>query len=997
MDSDEDEYYYFYDENTTSYRFIRLNRITNKSYDAITGTEIIGSNADDYKTEDKLDKDTFELLLGEQKALNSPILFTSGLDILGSIVEEEAVLNENIYNEENREALSALLELKGEIVDKKGCPIKKPIKFQEGNYSFDHVVQYINENFSFFNLKDISLEGKDIPQEYLEKYINESSEIISIEESIRKKVKEGDKKLDRIVAIYGFYRSYIDLYHDILKYGDIYCDFIYKAFLNSGFFTGYESEKLEFIRKIQTIQQTIKTSGNEVNQIRCRKLLEQLVDEYIHELHKAGITWIPKKKEEARILSIDIKETCDIDILIQTLKNDGVDSFYVESANSSIGKRLVNLKKDETDKLDLTDIHIGNWNAGSGFSSGVQKYILQQRGGARGVKKKKSERESERESERVAERASERVNERVNERDITEEQRYTYCGPKTKMTKIDSSLIQVYTDSLEVSLFNLFDISVCRNNNKLISRYDDKYITLEGGPHKLSVNSILKTLGHPILRSTSGLSAEDKKIKELHIKTTSTGNNVRISPYNSMLASLKTWTDLVQITALSLSKSIKIKKGDTIKNFKTAVVISDYLCETTARMYGLGHVLLNAGKTLHYYSYDTNSRKLSKEQIEGKLNIYMNILSQKEKIVEFIEKWFDDKIVFIQKVIENTPDSKLYFVLNMLLKSYSDMRNSFQKYLDIYDERKELSLEDLKNIPDSFGDLFTNITESNILLSDFINITTRFTEELAELYTLQTRGGKDKILDIYATIKQLIVDTYIKKISSETSDETDKMINAYTSISMAYKMLSHKRGFDMFITPLKGAVKDTFLEDNIYKCNGSAYKTIYELILDIQNSISLEQIIFKLHKVLEEIYKAYDKSNTSDNLQFIYNLLIAVKSGKEYYNKTGKNPVKDNIIFRDFLDFCLNDEANGIKNKVFIESGIIKDTTSDNLTCKKDYNNTLKVKRYSTTKKHNEKSRNSHSKTRRNNSLRESIKSKESSEKIKRSFSKTSKKRKREE
>lgn len=970
----EREYYIYHNPENQKEEIILYDPITQQYYNALTddiyidfkGLNNIGNNLE------KITLTRYNDII-EKDIINSPFIFANELYVLSQEAEKKESLE--YVEEQLQEALATteLLQLKEKVTDenikqlqndiinikssinsgvkessvkksdieesnvkeipKKGqkkCVEVKRIARKEGDYSFKHITEYIKTNFADFEDNNIQLSLVNISDDEINKISIDSAEITSIEDAIynvlvNETIDKKDRlQFERFIKLHYFYRSYIDLYHDILKYGDIYCEYIYKQFLLSDFFEensiltkqDIDADKDKFIKKIEMIKKTIKTSGNEINQNKCKLLLEELTDQFIEYLHTMGIKWIPKKKEEARVMSIDINNQCDIDTLIEVLKDDGVDSFYVESANSGIGKKLANItgKDSVTDRLDLTDIQIGSWNAGSGFSKGVLKYFIEQSGGGASKKRKREE----------------------NNNEILKD---------TKRQKVTKKQLRI--QNKEVELFNLFRIIISNNNKKLINKYQDKYITIDNGPDKLSVNAILKALGHPPIRSSAG-TKEEKNIKKLQVKTDEGGNNVKITPYNAMLVSLKTWTDLVQI--ITLSKSKNIVEQNTSKNFKTAVIISDRLCETTARMYGLGHVLLNQSNVLTYYNYDINSRKLSKDEIMSKIEMFNTIKHNKNKIITYLDKWFDEKINFLVDVINNTTDSKLYFITLLLSKSYIKRKENYKQYLDIYENTIEITIDILKQVPYTIDKLLENITETSLLMGEFQELIELFSLSLKGLDNLKPRSSTlvNDFLDTYNSIKQLIVNTYIGKTESTTEYDIDKIINSYTSLCIAFKLVTINRDISLYKITFISLIESIISEDVIIKCssNSNINKDLKELINEIKNIFVIGQLPLKLSNLITYLTSHFKESISINYLEQVYNVALAFNAGEEYITKHAIK-LKHLIIFKDFINYCFDKVTNSMK----IDSIIYESFTKCPTGIFHNNRNTRKNSKFSLTKK----------------------------------------------
>jgi hypothetical protein len=933
--------YYIYTkviDHTTKDILVYYNINNKKYYDAITDDWLLELDSIDNDSELKeITFDEYNTHLEEAVIdLNyffSPDLYTLALaaedDDKHSFINSLDFLSQPFINSQDEILAKTMLELQKD--DKiETCQIPKRLVFDNKDYGFNNVVKYIKTNFGYFDniTLDIPVDIDNNSDDIISNLTKDNESITSIQSSIlsyihnTNNVLEKRIELDRFIKIHYFYRSYIDLYHDILKYGDIYCKHIYDLFIKSDFFKEHPNypydkilyEKREFITNIDKINNKIKTSGNEINQNKCKELLEEYVDNFILKLHEYGITWIPKKKEDARVVTVNIKNECELRSLLNILRNDGINSFYVESANSSIGALLSSSKNK--DKLDLSSITIGEWDAGSGFSSADIEYEIKQ---LRSFKKSK------------------KGNNEENNEESNQENEIEQDGGNRKRKRKEPQYINVQNNQLD--LFNLFKIIVSEDNDTLINKFNDKYIKITNGPDKLSVNAILKVLGHPPIRGTSD--KKEKTIKSLNIRTDNIHKNFKISPYNAMVASLKTWTDLIQIVSISLSKSSKT--SDNL-NFKTAVIISDRLCETTARMYGLGHVLLNQTNIVSYYNYDINSRKFTTEEINIKLKMFKMFSHNKGKIISYVDNWLQEKIEIIEDIIKHTTDTRLYFILNLLSRSYKNQINSYKSLLDVYDNQNNITIDILKKVPNNSTILFENLTDASLILGDFQELVESFTESLKGLKDLRSRSPTivNDFIDTYESVKQIIVNTYVKNI--DIYEDADKIINAYTSICIAYKFITTGYNIDIYTTTFKTLIETIVKDDNTILC--SEHELINEALNEIIHIQTIYQFPKKISDLITSIQLLHKQSITIHYLYYINNVIQAFIIGSEYINEH-KNIPKHTIIFKDYIDYS----EKTLIDKILVEAFDISDNSIIYINnTKNNCKNTRKQHKFSITK-----------------------------------------------
>lgn len=490
---------------------------------------------------------------------------------------------------------------------------------------------------------------------------------------------ENNPALKNLYIVFNFLRSYIDLYHDILDNGLVLCepvrDHFEKTFISSLQAADparqiYQDYMNIIIRNPST---KIFTSTNNINQSRCHSALETITDKFIQILHAYGINWIPKTRQEAFVKSISLSNDTEVIELLTQLEKDGVNSFFVESANSSIGKKLT------ANKFPRSNLSIGEWDAGSGYSKGALTYLV---------------------------------------------------GPTGDIKILNP----------ELKLFNMYDIIISPDNKTLNIKYNDvNIITIGGGPKKLSVNSLLNAIGFPPVRGEStGIDLGLGKITDIFKKVG--------------VISLKTWTDLIQIAATSASKIVPMKGGST---FKQAIVISDGLCEVSARMYGLGHVLKNEKDILTYYCFDNNSRILSESELITRLKLKAIIMQYKDTLLKFyIDGWFNQRIDYLKFVLSNTIDPVLYFVCYIYVGIYE--KNRTKALIDI----DAIATIEVKNLPSTLNDYIESITQSSTTLANLIQQIDKFQEAIGYVNRLRSRATIDEYLNAYNTVQQEIVNTF---------------------------------------------------------------------------------------------------------------------------------------------------------------------------------------------------------------------------------------------
>jgi hypothetical protein len=558
---------------------------------------------------------------------------------------------------------------------------------------------------------------------------------------------QNNPALTNLYIVFNFLRSYIDLYHDILDNGLVLCEPVREHFEKTFISLLQAADPARKIYQdymniiIENPSTKIFTLTNNINQSRCHSALEAITDKFIQILHAYGINWIPKTRQEAFVKSISLSNDTEVIELLTQLEKDGVNSFFVESANSSIGKKLT------ANKFPRSNISIGEWDAGSGYSKGALTYLV---------------------------------------------------GP-TGDIKIANP---------ELKLFNMYNIIVSPDNKTLNIKYNDTVIvTIGSGPKKLSVNSLLNAIGFPPVRGEStGIDLGLGKITEPLKK--------------AGVISLKTWTDLIQIAATSASKVVPMKGGAT---FKQAIVISDGLCEVSARMYGLGHVLKNEKDILTYYCFDNNSRILSESELITRLKLKAIIIQYKDTLLKFyIDGWFNQRIDYLKFVLDNTIDPVLYFVCYIYVGIYE--KNRIKALTDI----DTIATIEVKNLPSTLNDYIESITQSSTTLANLIQQIDKFQEAIGYVNRLRSRATINEYLNAYNTVQQEIVNTFKDSSTLELRVLVATTIassfmkgpgpdHLFTSLDTIKKLLINNRNINLSINNLQ-------LQQNILSGNANINK-----------------------------------------------------------------------------------------------------------------------------------------------------------------------------
>lgn len=601
-------------------------------------------------------------------------------------------------------------------------------------YTTSNILEIFDENFG--RHQDLStlqyqVAQKVIPKKLADFIASNKSVISSLNTNI---MTSKNQNLKNLFIVVNFLRSYVDLYHDILNFGHIYSEQLRKMF-ESSILIGMNSEAKNFYKEyieliVKNTNTKIFTSGGNINQTRCKQIIETLVDDFIEILHDNNINWIPLTKENAFVKSINISNEIDFKELVKTLISDGVNTFYVESANCSIGRKLVDAG------MSISDLAIGGWDAGSGFSGSKKMPKL-------------------------------------------------LIGPG-KEIEMSNPLID---------MFGFLKVEVTDDNRNLIFTIPKKFTcTIPNGPIKLSVNSIMKTIGAGIVRGDSDINVKNiKTMPQIEL-------NDELYKRASFIA-LKTWTDLIQIVSISNSKVLK--HTNSKKPLKIATVIYDGLCETTSRLYGLGHVLKTEGSIVTYYNYDINSRSLSRSEIETKLKVKIFIGENKEDIFDrYLKPWFDNRIETLSNLEKRIHSPALFFVSKLFKGIYT------RKLKEVMIASTMVDTLDVKLFPDTITEYVEGISASASTLGSLLDYFARFNNAIEKVLLLRPRSPIEVFLNAYDSVRQQIINTF--------GDSTDLELRSMIACTFAYAFITRPAHTQFFIA------LDTIKESIIKKFNEKA-------------------------------------------------------------------------------------------------------------------------------------------------------------------------------
>jgi hypothetical protein len=698
------------------------------------------------------------------------------------------------------------------------------------------VIDIIQENFGKHILLNDQLKSsieapKELPQI--------KAEIASVMASSTPPVPLLDRISDNIgnplsneyFKVISFLRSYIDLYHDIENYATEYCDIYYTNFVT----TLTDASNRTFLDdQIAIIKASILTKTGNINQEKCREQIERIADLFIKYLHINKFNSNPLKKENARIMSASIDNPIELASLLKKIKEDGVEGFYIESANNNIGEILYK------NAFKICNLTIGDWDAGSGFSGDKLK-------------------------------------------------------PKPTLIQIGPSNAggKIIMDNMPIDMFGQFRVTVEPNNNTL----DVSYLTTPPTPlirveprQKLSVNKILLAAGKQTIRGT-----EDTKPVKLNF----IGSQSPFVP--SALITLKPWTDLVQIR--------------TVSGGKVLTIIYDTLCETTARIYGLYHVLLCQGKVLTYYSYNTNSRNLEGDQVKQRVLLRYFIKIEAAWIKKYLITWFNQRINTLQVLINNAYDPILFFISKAFIDRYTvAATKSFELVDQIVADDNETLPNTIKALPDTLDKYIETVSSSSTLLADLLELYSKFKEASEGIEAVGTRGTEDIFLNAYEKTQRLIIATF------KTGDDSDNpiILRAMVACTFAYYFIKKpQRFFSQFLSKL-----DDIKQTIIYKQYSATYTAPnIKALLGIKiNHLKNTYNQTNLNKSLPKI--AASANNAARNIadiQIAIQTLFTVPNYQNYIHQVsiGKIPTNPEYSFNKAIMLVASKIDSIIKTGVY--------------------------------------------------------------------------------
>lgn len=482
----------------------------------------------------------------------------------------------------------------------------------------------------------------------------------------------------KYLALQNFYkvadilRSYIDMAHDFTDY---FRDFsapirkivetkVIAPMIDKKTYPLHVKFYKDWMERIDKKGSGIYSRDGNPTQDRCRAVMEELVDAYLLCLRNpayvgdAVVDWIPLTKIDAHVASYPTtrENVTAVTQLRDQLRADSVNHFYVESAGSGIGKRL-------RDPATMKNVQItaGLWDAGSGFGTEKTTDTYLQTSALFQASPSVSASASMTSMKKVS--GKEYILLASNDAD-------GYARPASRM-------------------FGFADVKTSGDNQflRIQSSIDGSSMEIKavnGKPERLAVDRIAITLGRAPLRSKDAEPGDDDDEDESNGK-----GAILPIPYDASQTSkasaylflpiLKTWTDPIQLRCISMFKH-------TQPEIKIATVIYDICCETTARMNGLGHVLLNSSKSTTYYSYDMNSRTMGIETLRQKSMVLSTVLNALGGIKPYIENWFADRIRTLATLHSYSIDPRIFLLAQRIQTRYEEQRERARELIGQLDQ-----------------------------------------------------------------------------------------------------------------------------------------------------------------------------------------------------------------------------------------------------------------------------------------------------------------------
>jgi hypothetical protein len=500
--------------------------------------------------------------------------------------------------------------------------------------------------------------------------------------SVEKLLESPDPKYKRLQAYYviaEFLRSYIDCHHDfkqlakgITDPSSLWFKMVkmeqmmdeIKAMQNSdNSKRALMDELISWYRKwMNTINSSIYTAVRGVNNNACINVLSDMVDDLLYKVHD-DVKWIPRTQKQGFVKEFKFKsvektgrerneyrkEKYDfVEELHATLWEKGVRSCFAESVMGGFYDFLLEVKRDPNVNFNQTR-SIRN----------EPEYLINR-------------------MMRIAEWDAANVSKKHN-------------------TGISFAplLHSIFPDIIFRKILPVFGGAICvvvsPDNNTLecsinFLRGDDNRVPIIiNGTQELAKNKVLFAAKKPMLGDKAGMTEYGRDSLKDFVTT---------KEQLPFLPLLKTWTDFVQIRALSCHHGEY--PSDLI-----AVCVNDYCLLHTARMFGIPFVILSTATSVTLYCNDVYAdeqfkvKKLT-DQITIASKVFSNISSLRLKA----DKWFDKLFVILINNKEANTDPSQYLAVENVINMWIAISNTINKEIQYLKKMKS----SIAASPDSLSD-----------------------------------------------------------------------------------------------------------------------------------------------------------------------------------------------------------------------------------------------------------------------------------------------------
>jgi hypothetical protein len=307
-----------------------------------------------------------------------------------------------------------------------------------------------------------------------------------------------------------------------------------------------------------------------------------------------------------------------------------------------------------------------------------------------------------------------------------------------------------------INIFGIYTVEVDPSNTaiRITNRLNDGCVVIKPTRSKrLSVNVLLATINEELVRGD-----EDTVVKPFELGTELTLHGIDFDSAKPMIIALKTWTDYMQVVYASFAPDDK----------KTVFIASDTLCESAARMMGLGHTLKAQLNLVSYFSYDTRSRRISDDELQAKDVAYriMKREATSGRLSTYIQNWFDVRIEALQRLRDTSPDPFEYCIGEFFSKKIMDISAGWEgRYAELNGRVSPGAvatdyIKQISQFPSTFRTVLNILTKAQELSTELQEMNTIFVGLAASIQKLHSRSSVSDFITVYTAIKQQIVNTF---------------------------------------------------------------------------------------------------------------------------------------------------------------------------------------------------------------------------------------------